>query len=176
MSDVEYTEPMEHMKPWPDLDRITARQAQDRVAAGIVCWNCQAGNKKLKPVPGLKNRLGCTRCLRERRNEKREKARNARQVRTFGLTAEEGDLLVDYQGGGCICKEWTGYNGASRSLSTDHDHETGVVRGKLCKHCNDLLGRVKDDPEYFRRMIAYLANPPAVRLFGERVVPGHGDS
>ena len=166
---------LEYMRPWPDLDRITAWQAQERMAAGIRCWNCQAANKKLKPVPGLKDRLGCTGCLRERKKAKRETARNARQVRTFGVTAAEGDAIVEYQGGGCICAEWTGYNGNSRSLSTDHDHRTGVVRGKLCKHCNDLLGRIKDDPEYFRRMVAYLANPPAVRLLGERVVPGHED-
>lgn len=90
----------------------------------------------------------------------------------FGLTLEERDQLIEYQGGGCICKDWTGYNGATRSLSTDHDHETGVVRGALCKHCNDLLGRVKDDPRYFQRMIAYLTHPPAVQLFGARYVPG----
>lgn len=164
---------LEHMKPWPDLDRITARQAQERMASGISCWNCGAANKKLKAVPGLKSKLGCTACLRERKQAKRETSRNARQVRTFGMTSAEGDLIVEFQGGGCICAEWTGYNGNSRSLSTDHDHKTGVVRGKLCKHCNDLLGRIKDNPEYFRRMIAYLENPPAVRLFGERVAPGH---
>jgi hypothetical protein len=168
---------LEHMRPWPDLDRISAAQAQERMAAGIHCWKCNAANKKLKQVPGMKDgRLGCTTCLRERRNEKRETARNARQVRGFGITAAEGDLIVEYQGGGCICAEWTGYNGNSRSLSTDHDHKTGEVRGKLCKHCNDLLGRIKDDPEYFRRMIAYLVNPPARRLLGRRVVPGHGDA
>lgn len=163
---------LEHMKPWPDLDRITARQAQERMAAGICCERCGAANKKLRPIPKRKTGLACSGCLREIKKERSEKRRNASQVRTFGITAEEGDLIVAWQGGGCICAAWTGYNGNTRSLSTDHDHSTGEVRGKLCKHCNDLLGRVKDDPEYFRRMINYLENPPARRLFGSRVVPG----
>jgi hypothetical protein len=95
--------------------------------------------------------------------------RDAYQRRTFSLTLAEKEELVEFQGGGCICAEWTGYNGKTRALSTDHDHKTGIVRGALCKHCNDLLGRVRDDPAYFHRMIAYLQNPPAVRLFGQRL-------
>lgn len=167
---------LEHMRPWPDLDRITARQAQERMAAGIACWNCGAANKKLKAVPGLKNRLGCTGCIRERKAEQRRKRQDTYQGRTFGITLAEKEDLIEFQGGGCICMQWTGYNGNSRSLSTDHDHKTGEVRGALCKHCNDLLGRVRDNPAYFRRMIAYLENPPAKRLFGSRVVPGHVSS
>lgn len=162
----------EHLRPWPDLDRITARQAQERMAAGLFCLKCQAANKKLKPWPKRRG-FGCTGCLREHKKEQRSARRETYQKRNFGITLEEGDLIVEFQGGQCICGPWTGYNGATRALSTDHDHKTGVVRGKLCKHCNDLLGRIKDDPEYFRRMIQYLLNPPAVRLFGERVVPGH---
>lgn len=99
---------------------------------------------------------------------------DAYQKKTFSITLSEKQELIEFQGGGCICAEWTGYNGASRALSTDHDHKTGVVRGALCKHCNDLLGRVRDDPRYFRRMAAYLENPPAVRLFGKRYA-GEGD-
>jgi hypothetical protein len=134
------------------------------------CTDCGSTTRKLIQV-SPKVQL-CATDIRERKKGKRARARNTRQVRTFGITVEEGDLLIEYQGGGCICKPWTGYNGASRSLSTDHDHQTGVVRGKLCKHCNDLLGRIKDNPEYFRRMIAYIDNPPAIRLLGIRVVPG----
>jgi hypothetical protein len=135
------------------------------------CTDCGSTTRKLIQVsPKV---LLCRTDIRERRKAKLAAARNRRQVQTFGLTVEEGDLLTEYQGGGCICKPWTGYNGNSRSLSTDHDHETGVVRGKLCKHCNDLLGRIKDDPAYFERMIQYLANPPAVRLFGPRIVPDY---
>jgi hypothetical protein len=135
------------------------------------CTDCGSTTRQLTQV-SPKVQL-CATDIRNRRNAKRLAAREARQQRGFGITLAESGELVEWQGGGCICKPWTGYNGASRALSTDHDHKTGVVRGKLCKHCNDLLGRVKDDPEFFLRMIAYLKNPPAVRLFGERIVPGH---
>lgn len=125
-----------------------------------------------KPIKGIVHQgprhLACWRIEKKRRKAVRQ---DSYQQKTFGITLDEKEELIEFQGGGCICADWTGYNGATRSLSTDHDHRTGVVRGALCKHCNDLLGRVRDDPQYFRRMIAYLENPPAVKLFGERIVP-----
>ncbi len=139
------------------------------------CFGCKSTTRKLNPVPGTKTMVGCAECIRKRKKEKSTQGRARRQMTTFGITLEEEALIVEFQGGACICAKWTGYNGRSRSLSTDHDHKTGEIRGKLCKHCNDLLGRIKDDPDYFRRMIAYLEDPPAKRLLGSRVVPGHGD-
>lgn len=133
------------------------------------CTDCGSTTRKLEQVsPKV---LLCHTCKRERRKAKRLQRQGRRVERVYGLTLAEKETLVDFQGGGCICKDWTGYNGATRSLSVDHDHKTGVVRGALCKHCNDLLGRVRDDPAYFLRMVEYLKNPPAVRLFGERVAP-----
>lgn len=137
------------------------------------CTDCGSTTRKLNqksPKVWL-----CQTCDRGRKKAAKESRRAAYQEKNFGITLDEGALIVEFQGGGCICKDWTGYDGSSRALSTDHDHETGVVRGKLCKHCNDLLGRVRDDPKYFERMANYLRNPPAVRLLGRRVVPGHGE-
>lgn len=133
------------------------------------CKGCGSTTRPL-PFPGPR----CFTCNRAEKKRRKVARQDTYQQRNFGITLEEKAALIEFQGGGCICAEWTGYNGASRSLSTDHDHSTGVVRGALCKHCNDLLGRVRDDPRYFERMVQYLANPPAVRLFGERVVPEDG--
>lgn len=147
------------------------------VASGKqACFGCGSTTRILKPVPGTKTMVGCGGCIRDRKKAKRLQGRARRQEKVFGITLEEEALIVEFQGGACICAKWTGYNGSSRSLSTDHDHKTGEVRGKLCKHCNDLLGRVKDDPDYFRRMVAYLEDLPAKRLLGSRVVPGHQSS
>lgn len=133
------------------------------------CTDCSSTTRKLTRVsPKV---LLCATCTRTRRNKRRVAAQGRRTQRVYDVTLEEKQELIEFQGGGCICKPWTGYNGNSRSLSIDHDHATGVVRGALCKHCNDLLGRIRDDPEYFRRMMAYLDNPPAVRLFGKRIAP-----
>lgn len=134
------------------------------------CADCGSTTRKLTQV-SPKIAL-CASDIRGRRNARRLAGRAKRSMRVFGITLDEKEMIIAFQGGGCICAAWTGYNGKTRALSTDHDHETGIIRGALCKHCNDLLGRVRDDPAYFRRMIAYLENPPAVRLFGERVVPG----
>ena len=133
------------------------------------CTDCGSTTRKLTRVsPKV---LLCATDIRERRNRKRKAAQARRTERVYDVTMAEKQELIEFQGGGCICKPWTGYNGNSRSLSIDHDHATGIVRGALCKHCNDLLGRIRDDPEYFRRMMQYLGDPPAVRLFGVRIAP-----
>jgi Fe-S cluster biogenesis protein NfuA len=134
------------------------------------CKGCGSTSRKLL-YPGPR----CTTCWRAFKATRKATRQDQYQRKTFGITKEEGDLIIEFQGGGCICAPWTGYRGQTRALSTDHDHATGVIRGKLCKHCNDLLGRIRDNIEFFRRMMAYLENPPAVRLLGERVVPGHGE-
>lgn len=134
------------------------------------CVDCETeGVRTERPCPHPGPR--CTTHHRAKRKSRLAAARDARRVRSFGITNAEASAVQEYQGGGCVCYKWTGYNGATRSLSTDHDHQTGLIRGQLCKHCNDLLGRVRDDPAYFIAMLAYLTNPPAVQVLGERYVP-----
>lgn len=38
----------------------------------------------------------------------------------------------------------------------DHCHETGKVRGILCRRCNDFLGKIKDSKERLYNLLAYL--------------------
>jgi hypothetical protein len=40
----------------------------------------------------------------------------------------------------------------------DHDHETGAIRGLLCKHCNSSLGKLGDNLEGLMRAVDYLKN------------------
>ena len=42
------------------------------------------------------------------------------------------------------------------ALHCDHDHKTGQPRGMLCMHCNQALGKFKDDPDLLARAIEYL--------------------
>lgn len=84
--------------------------------------------------------------------------------KTYGITAEEYDALYRWQGGRCaICRRATG---AARRLAVDHNHETGEVRGLLCKPCNRYgLGMfARDNPEVLDRAAEYLRNPPARRV------------
>lgn len=130
------------------------------------CKDCGSTTRPA-PHPGPR----CHTCNLARRKAVKARNRNARLRKGFGITAEEADEVLELQGGMCICGPWTGYNGKTRPLSVDHDHKTGLIRGRLCKHCNDLLGRVRDDPEYFRAMLRYLDNPPAVQALGARYAP-----
>lgn len=97
-------------------------------------------------------------------------AHASRVEKTYGITAEEYDELYRRQGGRCaICRN------ASRSIrfAVDHNHQTGEVRGLLCKRCNhDLLGAGHDDVLLLFQAIEYLLFPPA-RDHGFTPTPDH---
>ena len=84
--------------------------------------------------------------------------------KVYGLPPGMYDRIYEAQGRKCaICHR---ARGLKKKLSTDHDHETGLVRGLLCQGCNKLLGFARDDPAFFHRATIYLMRPPA-QEFGE---------
>jgi hypothetical protein len=105
------------------------------------------------------------RCVSHWRVVKRErKAANheKRVIETYGLAKGEYAQLYVFQGGKCaLCRRATG---ASRNLSVDHDHATGLVRGLLCRPCNTLLGHARDNTLFFLRCIMYLRRTPYSRM------------
>ena len=65
------------------------------------------------------------------------------------LTLDEYQILVNkYQGKCGIC-------GENHVLVIDHCHETGIVRGMLCRNCNSGLGLFQDNPLVLRSAIQY---------------------
>ena len=82
----------------------------------------------------------------------KQKRRNI--VRRYGLTPESYAALVEKQGGLCaIC-----LTKPTRDFDIDHCHQTGVVRGLLCSHCNKAIGMFRDDVERLKSAIQYLLN------------------
>ena len=83
-------------------------------------------------------------------------------MNTYGLEKGEYAQLYLFQGGKCaLCRRATG---ASRKLSVDHDHATGLVRGLLCRPCNTMLGHARDSAMFFLRCIWYLRRTPYSRM------------
>lgn len=83
-----------------------------------------------------------------RKNPKkaRENHRRNRLKALYGITADEYQLRLNSQAGGCaICGD-AGAEDSSFPLEVDHDHETGRVRGLLCGRCNRALGLLDDSP------------------------------
>lgn len=68
----------------------------------------------------------------------------------YGITTEDHEQMLKEQGGACaICKE-------VGPLVVDHCHQTTVVRGLLCSHCNLGLGHFKDNAGTLRAAANYL--------------------
>lgn len=90
-----------------------------------------------------------------------EKLRNV-----FNITVEEHDRILTFQNGMCaICGKRP--TEEQNRLSLDHRHKDGLLRGLLCWLCNRMVGMMRDDPERARKVLAYLANPPATQALGE---------
>jgi hypothetical protein len=68
---------------------------------------------------------------------------------------DDFDELFSEQKGRCAnCK--THQADLNKTLSVDHCHETGQVRGLLCQRCNAILGMAKDNIEILKNSIEYL--------------------
>lgn len=135
------------------------------------CKDCESSDQppataRPAPYPGPR----CATHHRRVTKARKSQARETYVARTYGLSAGAYRLLKEFQGGTCaICQRATG---ATRNLSIDHDHACcpgrescgRCVRGLLCRPCNDLLGHARDDLAFFRRALAYLADPPYRRM------------
>src|SRR6476469_6189244 len=95
------------------------------------CGTCKTEKSKNEFYKATPNR--CIECSLAQ-------VRKSHLKRTYGITFEEYDFMLDRQNGVCaICK---GVHG--RRLAVDHNHETGKVRGLLCGSCNAALFLLED--------------------------------
>lgn len=82
------------------------------------------------------------------------------RAQRYGLTVDDVLDMEKRQENVCaLCGEpetVLGPNGKVKSLSIDHCHETGVVRGLLCNNCNRGIGFMRDNPDLLRRAADYI--------------------
>ncbi len=95
--------------------------------------------------PGKKDGLSsyCKVCRKRnsRKNLSPLKSRERNLRVNYGMTLEEYHLMFAAQNGLCaICDQPE----ISCLLSVDHSHDTGKIRGLLCKSCNARLGVLED--------------------------------
>lgn len=69
----------------------------------------------------------------------------------YGLTKVQYlDLIADQEYKCMICEC------ELADPCVDHDHQTGRVRGIICRSCNTIIGIAKDSPELLRRAAVYV--------------------
>jgi hypothetical protein len=111
----------------------------------------------------------------EARRANREHERNKELKKIFGIDfADYQRMLVEQNGVCAICEkpESKTSNGTLRTLSVDHDHKTGTIRGLLCANCNLALGYACDNPEILIKAIAYLRKHSGEKPFAPAVING----
>lgn len=76
--------------------------------------------------------------------------------RKYGLTHEMFVEMMAAQGNKCAACDASLSALPSGDVHVDHDHETGAVRGILCRFCNTAIGLLKDSPLRARKLASYL--------------------
>lgn len=85
----------------------------------------------------------------------KEAKRNSRFKTKYGISLENYRDILDSQDGGCASCGVKPNPGEPR-LAIDHNHETGQVRGVLCRGCNTALGFVKEDRNIMLALVKYI--------------------
>ena len=129
------------------------------------CSRC----KTSKPEEKFYKRNGkatgwCKSCTKESSAKSREKLgrrhrKNIELQWNYGISIEDYDRMMDECSGKCVCGATRGRSNKA-SLHVDHDHNTGIIRGLLCHHCNRIIGlldnlEVPNRPEVLRALADY---------------------
>lgn len=139
-----------------------------------LCKVCY-GRNRISGSPELKRRIyickikgcnkpvvfrGCCEAHKDIAIDNRKVA-NSHLVRNYGITIDDYEDMYNNQSGVCaICGqlETKKYNGNIVKLTVDHCHDTGKVRGLLCKRCNTALGGFNDSAKILTKALNYLLN------------------
>lgn len=110
----------------------------------------------------------CKQCTSEyystykKRDGWRERNRTGHLVRTYGITDDEYNALLESQHGACaMCQKPAG--AFKRRLAVDHDHSCcpgsrscgKCIRGLLCPACNTFLGKIESGAVTLEQVAVY---------------------
>ena len=91
---------------------------------------------------------------------KKNSRKNSDLKRRYGITLEFWNSILEEQQGKCfICGRKLKLKGKKTSLyaHTDHNHETGEIRGILCRVCNmNIVPHFEKDIERAKNLYIYL--------------------
>lgn len=110
---------------------------------------------------GLMHKAALARKAREKlvawRKRNRAKLVDNQRKHLYGLDRSEIDRIAVAQDGSCaVCGEVFDEANPKRRACVDHDHETGAIRGLLCRKCNAGLGMLRDRSDLLRAAADYL--------------------
>ena len=155
-------------------ETILAKQAEYRrqpgkmeeIARRTAAW--RASHPEYREQWPEKYGTAYTRAWRQRNPEKMRRYYKAGTLKKYGLTIEQFEAMVEAQDNLCaICRqpETQAYKGQTNTLSVDHHHASGQVRGLLCANCNIVVGHARDDIAILKAIIAYLERYGHVNLY-----------
>lgn len=98
---------------------------------------CKACSELYEDSTRVNNSIFCQEC-----------SKHKSEFYKYGLSGKETQKLKEIKQ--CqICA-------SNDTLSIDHDHSTGKIRGVLCRRCNTSLGSFQDSEELLQNAINYL--------------------
>ena len=91
------------------------------------------------------------------RNRYNKEARRAKHYKVrYGITLVEKEERVKSQEYRCENPGCQATDPGRHGWCTDHNHETGQLRGELCHSCNTALGFLEENPSRILGLIEYL--------------------
>lgn len=122
-----------------------------------ICNRCRGDLQKYRANFPEENARRTRDWIKQNPEKARETQRRANLKRTYGITVEQYDELLEKQNHACaVCKRPT--SDFPRRLAVDHNHKEGFIRGLLCTNCNHrVVGRYRDSA-LLRAAADYLDN------------------
>jgi hypothetical protein len=113
-------------------------------------WRQENPEKYQEQYKNDESKLKC----REYYKNNKSDVKNSYLKRVYNITLEDYITLSESQNNKCkICNQICP---TGKDLAVDHNHQTGKVRGLLCKNCNIGLGMFFDNLDFLESAVLYL--------------------